>query len=312
LARPLVSIVTPSYNQARWLEETIESVLGQDYPKIEYVVVDGGSTDGSVEIIRRHEDAIAWWASERDSGQAAALNRGFARCSGDLLTWINSDDTLLPHAVSTLVAEFERDPGLALVFGDALYTDETSRQTGYLTARPWDVPRMLRTFECHVVQPASMFTRAAWEEAGPLNEERTWYFDFEFFVAVSRVGGAKRLSQPLATYRIHPASKSSGDPLRRAHDLARLAEELPRSRALAGEPAALARATRSAGYLAAGEDFYAGLEVGKARACLWKGLALHPPNATRRKLRLAVKSLLPRPAVARLRTLRARRHPVGA
>ena len=211
VSRPLVSIVTPSYNQARWLEETIESVLAQDYPNIEYVIVEGGSTDGSADIVRRYEDRIAWWTSLPGSSQSAALNHGFEHASGDLLTWINSDDTLLPGAVSTLVAEFERDPELVLVYGDAIYTDEESRQTVPLSARSWDVPLMLRTFECHVVQPASIFTRTGWEVAGPLSEDRAWFFDFEFFMKLSQVGRAKQLHEPFATYRLHTASKSVGD-----------------------------------------------------------------------------------------------------
>jgi glycosyltransferase involved in cell wall biosynthesis len=310
--QPLVSIVTPSYNQARWLGETLDSVAGQDYPRIEHLVVDGGSADGSIDVIRSHEQRLASWWVEPGTGQATALNRGFARARGALLTWINSDDTLLPGAVSALVAEFERDPALVLVYGDALYTDEESRRTGYLPSRPWDVPLMLRTFECHVVQPASMFSRAGWEAAGPLCEEREWFFDFEFFMALSRVGKARQLHEPLATYRVHPASKSSGSPLRRAVSLERLAEDLPRSDLFDGERARLARATRSGGYLAAGEDYYAALETGRARACLWKGLVTYPPNATPRKLSLALKSLLPRRAIAGLRAARGRRRAVEA
>jgi glycosyltransferase involved in cell wall biosynthesis len=306
VSRPLVSIVTPSYNQARWLEETIDSVLAQDYPHIEYVIVEGGSTDESSEIVRRYEDRIAWWTSRPKTSQAEALNYGLSRANGDLLTWINSDDTLLPGAVSALVAEFERDPELVLAYGDAVYTDEESRRAGALPARPWDVPLMLRTFECHVVQPASMFTKAGWDAVGPLREDRSWFFDFEFFLNLSRVGKAKQVHEPLATYRIHPTSKSVGSPLRRAADLERLAEELPRSELFSGEHARLARRTRSGGYLAAGEDFYAGLEISKARACLWKGLALYPPNATRRKVLLALKSLLPRVVIGALRPLRGR------
>jgi glycosyltransferase involved in cell wall biosynthesis len=302
VSRPRVSIVTPSYNQARWLGETIESVLAQDYPHIEHLVVDGGSTDGSVDLLRSNAERIAWWTNEPGLGQAAALNLGFARATGTLLTWLNSDDTLLPGAISRLVEEFERDPGLALVYGDAVYTDEESNRTGDLPARPWNVPRMLRAFDCHVVQPASMFTRHAWEHAGPLREDCSWFFDFEFFLKLARAGDVKQIHERLATYRLHPTSKSVGDPLRRAVDLAYLADDLPKKDVV---PAGLARATRSGGYLAAGEDFYAALEIAKARAYLWRGLATYPRNATRRKVGLAVKSLLPREAIAGLRSRRA-------
>jgi glycosyltransferase involved in cell wall biosynthesis len=296
-----VSIVTPSYNHARWLGETIESVLAQDYPNIEYIVVDGGSTDGSVDVIRRYEDRIASWTTEQDSGQAAALNRGLAHATGDLLTWINSDDTLLPGAVTRFVDEFRRDPQLVLAYGDAIYTDEESNRTGPLVARPWDVSRMLRTFECHVVQPASMFSRVAWETAGPLREDLSWFFDYDFFMKLADIGSVKQLDVPLATYRIHPESKSVGSPRRRAESLEQLAGDLPNQ---PNVPRGLARATRSGGYLAAGEDYYAALDLRAARRCLWSGLAIYPPNVTPRKLALALKSLLPRPVVARLRGVR--------
>src|SRR5947208_5614134 len=126
---PLVSIVTPSYNQVAFVEDTIRSVLEQDYEPIEYVVVDDGSTDGSVEIVRRYEDRLTAAIAQENAGQVAALNRGFARTSGEYMGYLNSDDTLLPGAISRLAAELESDPNLLLVYGDALYADEHGRQT---------------------------------------------------------------------------------------------------------------------------------------------------------------------------------------
>ncbi len=107
---PRVSIITPSYNQARFIEQTIQSVLSQDYPNLEYLIVDGGSSDGSLEIIRRYSSQLAWWVSEPDHGQTDAINKGFAHAHGEIFAWLNSDDTYLPGAVTHAVAALQAHP----------------------------------------------------------------------------------------------------------------------------------------------------------------------------------------------------------
>ena len=131
----LVSIVTPSYNQSRFIEDTIRSVLSQDYPQIEYMIVDGGSTDGSVEIIKRYEDQLAWWVSERDQGQTDAINKGFARATGDILAWLNSDDTYEPGAVSAAVKYLQEHPEVGMVYGDCNYIDENGERDRQIQVR---------------------------------------------------------------------------------------------------------------------------------------------------------------------------------
>ncbi len=299
-----MSVVTPSLDQARFLEDAIRSVLEQDYPAVEYLVVDGGSTDGSVEIIRRYEDRLSWWTSEPDRGQADALNRGLARARGEYLTWLSSDDALLPGALSELAGELERDPGLVLVYGDALFVDEEGRETGYLPSREPDWAQMVCAYDCHVVQPASLFRRSAWEAAGPLREAH-YFFDFELFVRMSALGRAKRIPKPLAAYRLHGGSKSVGAPAERARAYVEVADGLLDGSGLPEALRPYARQGRSRAYLRAGDELYWALDLPAARRCLARGLALYPLNASPRYLALAAKSLLPRPAVERLR---ARRH----
>ncbi len=301
-----VSVVIPSFNQARFLEETIRSVVDQDYPDVEAIVVDGGSTDGSAEIVRRYADRLAWWVSEPDEGQATAINKGLRRATGDYLTWLSSDDTYLPGALSKLVAAIESEPETVLAYGDAIYTDENSERDGLLTIGPPDWAEMVRQCECFVVQPASLFTRRAWELAGPLRE-RWWFFDLELFLAMSRHGPAVQIREPLATYRLHESTKSVGEPLKKAWGYIEFGDEVLQEGVLPPELARWARRGRSQAYLRGGEYLYWSYELPAARRYLLRGHLLDPANTTARSLSILGKSLLPRPAVERLRARRHRR-----
>ncbi len=303
-----VSIVTPSYNQERFLAETIESVLAQDYPEIEYVVVDDGSTDGSLEIARRYEDRLHALVVQGNAGQVAAINHGFRRTDGELMAYLNSDDTLLPGAVSEMVAAFDANPDLVMVYGDAVYTDADSRQTGYLASRPWDPPAMVRSCDNHVVQPSSMWTRRAWDEAGPFDPRGYYFFDFELYLRLSVLGPVKRVERPWSTYREHADSKTVGDQLGKARDYLRFADSFLTSDRLPEQLRRYARQGRSSARIAAGNNLYGQLELGLARRWLWDALVLYPPNASRTSVSLAVKSLLPKPVVRRLRERRRAAH----
>ncbi len=295
LSRPLVTVVTPSLNQAAYLEETIRSVLEQDYPHVEYAVADGGSTDGSVEILRRYEDRLAWWISEPDGGQAAALNAALGRARGEILGWLSSDDVLLPGAISRVVEELERDRDALLVYGRALFVDAAGDELFPLEPRAFDVETMVRTCQNHVVQPGSLFRRRAFELAGPFVEAGYYFFDFEFVLnlALLAPGSVRPIDATLATYRVHPESKSAGAPLAKARDYVRFADEFLAESGLPG-----AEEGRRSAYLAAGEYFYDALELRLARRYLLRGLR---PSA--RALRLLAKSFLPRALVARGRAL---------
>ena len=285
MTRPLVSIVTPSFNQGRYLEETMRSVLEQDYPRLEYLVVDGGSQDGSVEIVERYADRLAWWTSEPDAGQAAALNKGFAHTQGEILGWLSSDDTLVPGAVATVVDALERDPDAALVYGEALFVDEHGHEIFALEPRPFDVPAMVRTCANHVVQPGSLFRRRALELAGPLDEDAHYLFDFEFALRLWQEGGKiARIQDRLATYRVHRDSKSGGGTLLKARDYVRFADRFLAGSGLPGEEEG-----RAAAYLAAGEYFYAARRLRDARRYLLRSVTRRP---TRRGLGLFARASL--------------------
>ena len=304
--RPLVSIVIPSYNQGRFLDETLRSVLDQDYPHLEVLVADGGSRDESVEVIRRHESRLAWWASAPDRGQADALNTGFARARGDLLGWVCSDDTLLPGAVSAVVEALERAPGALLAYGHAQVVDGDGAAGGLLPSRPWDLAQMVRTCQNHVVQPGSLFTRRAWELAGPLTVDSHYYFDFELVLRLALAGDAVLLDRPLATYRLHAESKSTSGTLIKATDHQRLIDWLFAQPGLPPEVRAVQREARSRSQLTAGEYYYAAGQVAKARACYLDGIRLHPAHLDARTAGLVARTLLPGPLLQRARAARGR------
>ena len=204
---PLVSIVTPSFNQVRYLEETIHSVLDQDYGPIEYIIVDGGSTDGSVEIIQRYDKRLSWWISEPDQGQTDAINKGFAHAQGDILAWLNSDDTYLPGAIHEAVAYLESHPQTGMVYGDANLIDEAGHVIGQFPARQTDYQRLRRGY-VHIPQQAAFFRAALWREVGPLDP--TFYFamDYDLWVRLARIAPLDYYPRLWANFRLHQSGKS--------------------------------------------------------------------------------------------------------
>ena len=264
-------------------------MLEQEYEPLEVLVVDGGSTDDSVAIVERYADRLAWWESEPARGPAHARNRGVGGARGDVLGWLASDDALVPGAIARVVDELEREPDAVLVYGEALFVDEEGREIFALEPRPFDVEVMVRAAANHVVQPGSLFRRRAWEEAGPLNESGHYLFDFEFALAVARVGKVVRIPDRLAVYRVHPESKSGGGSLLKARDYVRFADEYLARSGLPG-----ADAGRGSAYLAAGDYFYDAGELGEARRYLARSLRLKPTRRGAGLLARAVaRSVLP-------------------
>ncbi|HQF61497.1 MAG TPA: glycosyltransferase family 2 protein [Anaerolineaceae bacterium] len=206
--QPRVSIVTPSYNQARFLEQTIQSVLEQDYPNLEYFVMDGGSTDGSLEIIQRYASRLAGWVCEKDRGQTDALNKGFARATGQILAWLNSDDTYEPGAVSAAVAALTSHPDAAAIYGEANFIDENGRVIGRFPAAQTDLPRLRRGY-VHVPQQATFFRGDLWRAIGPLDPSFYFAMDYDLWVRLAGRGPLVYLpGQVWANFRLHSGAKT--------------------------------------------------------------------------------------------------------
>ena len=210
--KPLVSIVTPSFNQGSFLEETISSVLAQTYQPIEYIVIDGGSTDDSVEIIQKHADRLTYWVSEPDRGQSHAINKGLQRSTGAVIGWLNSDDTLMPGTVARVVDAMEQDP--MVVHGSVRLIDADSKTIARpkLAKRNQEFGIETIVGEGLVNQPGSFWNRAIMERVGYLNEDLNYIMDFELWVRMA-LGGARFLrlgDPPLATYRLTSDTKTVG------------------------------------------------------------------------------------------------------
>ena len=212
-----VSNITPTRNQAAYLEQTIRSVLTQVWPGLEYVIVDGASTDGTVEILRRYGDRLRW-ISEPDRGQADAINKGIRITRGEIVAYLNSDDFYELDAVRRVVEVFESDPGVDLVYGDCYYQDDRQGIRKVERSKPATAEDLLRVGNV-IGQPAAFFRRQALERAGLFDERYTFALDFDMWVRLLRGGRARHLPVPLATFRVHAESKTVTQQARATEEL---------------------------------------------------------------------------------------------
>jgi glycosyltransferase involved in cell wall biosynthesis len=204
--RPLVSVVTPSYNQGKYLRRTIESVLTQSYPNIELIVMDGGSTDDSIDILKGYGDRVIW-VSERDRGQTHAINKGMQRARGDVLAYLNSDDVLLPGAIDKVVRYFAEHGDTKLVYGKAFYIDEDDRVTGEYKTEPYSFERLAE--ECIICQPATFWRRELAEEIGEFDERRSYVMDYDYWLRVAKSGARiDFFGEHLSCSRLYPETKT--------------------------------------------------------------------------------------------------------
>jgi glycosyltransferase involved in cell wall biosynthesis len=205
---PLISVVTPSYNQGKFIEDTIESVLDQGYPNLEYIIIDGGSNDETIDIIRRYEKHLAFWASETDRGASDAIARGFSRSTGAILAYLNSDDLYLPGTLHA-IAEAMTEPDVDVAFGNTYWIDSSGNILGERRQTPF--VRMGYLYGgSDLQQPATFWKRNLYVECGGMDQSYLFAFDTDLFTRFAVRGARfKHVNKFLASFRIHPESKSS-------------------------------------------------------------------------------------------------------
>lgn len=215
-----ISVVTPSFNQGRFIEETIKSVISQEGDFfLEYIIMDGGSTDETVEVIKKYERLLEKgeypvkcrgvrliWKSEKDKGQAHAVNKGFALATGDFLGWVNSDDTYMPEAISKALEYFKKHEAVMMVYGEGYYVDERGEIIERYKTEPFDYQRLAE--HCFVCQPSAFLRRRVLDEVGYLDEGLHFCMDYEYWIRIGKDSKVGYLREYLATSRLHSDAKT--------------------------------------------------------------------------------------------------------
>jgi len=219
---PTVTVVTPTYNQAAFLRETVESVLAQDYPHIEHIIIDDGSTDETPRVLAEYTGRVDW-ESQPNMGQTPTINKGWQRSRGEIVTWLNSDDTFTPGAVSKAVEYLRARPEVGIVFGDTLFTqpdgtpiERSRRRDGF------DYVEFVLTCENPIPQPSAFIRRSVVDDAGLLEPHYYYFMDWDFFLRAGIRHRIEYTHELLSTYRLHPESKTVAQAARAAPELERM------------------------------------------------------------------------------------------
>lgn len=209
---PIISIITPSYNQVKFIEETITSVLNQDYPNLEYIIIDGGSTDGSVDIIRKYEDKLAYYVSEPDKGQTDAINKGLRKATGDILAYLNSDDLYEPNTIQTIVNYFAQSPEIKMIYGDVIQINEQGLELKRVNPGELNFYKLL-SGRFYLPQPTVFFKREVLNNIGFFDEDLHLAMDLDYWIRIVTSKyytkqNLKYVNNILADVRIYPNAKS--------------------------------------------------------------------------------------------------------
>ena len=293
-----VTIVTPSYNQAPYLETTIRSVLEQEYPELEYMVIDGGSTDGSVEVIQKYADYLAYWVSEKDAGQAEAIRKGLARAQGEIVAWLNSDDYYLPGAIAAAVRAFEQHPEAVLVYGNMLAVDENGQTINLLDYKQLTLNDLL-CFQI-IGQPAVFFRREAYERGGGLDPNFHFLLDHHLWIRMAQQGAIRHIPQRWAAARFHASAKNRAQAVKFGKEAFRIIDWLQTQPFWPGLSLRLQRRIRASAHRVNARYL---LDGGKPANALtaWLRAAVLDPSVALARLNILVSALLALTGLSRLR-----------
>ena len=299
---PRVSIVTPSYNQAQFLEETIRSVLLQGYPDLEYFVMDGGSTDESAQIIQKYEPWLAGWVSEKDNGQADAINKGVAQSEGEIIGWLNSDDLYCSDAIRIVVNYFNAHPEVDMIYGSIDRVDSNGRFIRQVVPLDYSFKKLLSN-QLVIPQPATFFRRNCFENVGGLDASFFHAMDFNLWVKIGMNYSTHRVEHVLARFRTHADAKSVaysytvGPELLKTLDWAFSQPDLPMG------IQAERKEIYSGAFVVAGTGYYASLRLSQARQFFYKAIKLYPSQIWKsRVILLMLRTLLGKQIISFFRT----------
>jgi len=302
--QPLISIVTPSFNQAHYLEATIQSVLSQGYAPIEYILIDGASTDGSVDIIRKHKDRFAYWVSEKDNGQAEAINKGLVRAKGEIVAWLNSDDYYLPNTISEVVKAFEENPDILMVYGDVLAVDEQGQTINVLKYRQLSFEDLL-CFQI-IGQPSVFFRRAALEKAGLLDASLHFLLDHHLWIRIAQQGKILHVPQTWSAARYHAEAKNRAKAAEFGREAFRILDWVKSQPGLAETVSRVERRARASAHRVDARYLLDGGEPWPALKAWMRALFIHPPTALAR-LNILISAILNLIGLGKLRDVILRR-----
>jgi glycosyltransferase involved in cell wall biosynthesis len=304
LKQPLITIITPSFNQARYLEATIQSVLAQDYPHIEYILIDGASTDTSIEIIKKYESKLAYWVSEKDSGQAEAINKGLARATGEIIAWLNSDDYYLPNTISRVVQVFEENPDIIMVYGDMLAVDEQGQTINVLKYGQLSLEDLI-CFQI-IGQPSVFFRHAALERAGLLDTTYHFLLDHHLWIRIAQQGKILHVPQTWAAARYHAEAKNRAKAAEFGREAFRILDWAKKQPNLMGAVIRVERRARASAHRVDARYLLDGGQSWPALKAWMRALFIHPPTALAR-LNILVSAILKWVGLSKLRDIFLRR-----